>query len=312
MKRFLILLMSVLLFSYEYDLFACRCIDPETIPIDQALYKSTAVFIGEVVAIENAGSQLNIKFDVLTSYKGITEKAFIIVKTSRDASACGFPFNVGERYLVFTYGKDAFYTSICTKTQPLSKAIDLLEALPKPIFSTIKETDTYADNAKKIDALLKQIEKELTKYKDESLLIKIKDARILLRDYSTQTAPGTKESKCPIIGCPPCPPCPEISQHGQSDQINEQDFSNFFNEYKKASTDKDKLRLLESLLTSGSYLSVSQIIPLLKQLDFSSNRKSFFKTIKGHISDLQNIYQIYNHLDFQSEKDEAERILEGK
>ncbi|MCX7959138.1 MAG: DUF4476 domain-containing protein [Deltaproteobacteria bacterium] len=311
MKKMMIFTALILLsLFYSHNLFACKCIDPGSIPIDETIKKSSAVFIGEVVSIESEATHLRVKFDVLASYKGIKEKSYIVVKTAKTDEACGYPFKAGERYLVFTYGDDAFYTGLCSRTGLLSDVGDTIALLPKPIFSVISETEEYRDEAKKIDAALRQIEREITKYKNESLLIKIKDIRIMVRDYTQSKS--NKECKCPVIGCPPCPPCPQIIPQNPLNQINEPDFSKFFSEYKKASADKDKLRLLESLLSSGIYLNVSQTISLLKEIDFASNRKKFFTIIKGHISDPQNIYQIYNHLDFSSEKDEAKRILEGK
>ncbi len=310
MKKGLVALALILSFFYSYELFACKCIDPNSIPIEETIKKSTAVFIGEVVSIESEANYLKVKFDVLASYKGINEKSFIIVKTAKSEAACGYPFKAGEKYLVFTYGDDAFYTGLCSRTGPLNDAGETIALLPKPLFSLISETEQHTDEAKKIDSLLRQIEKEVAKYKNESLMLKIKDVRIMIKDYS-QPAPA-KDCKCPMIGCPPCPPCPQIPQQNPPNQMSETDFSKFFAEFKKASMDKDKLRLLESIMNSGAYLSVSQVISLLKQVDFASNRKKFFTIIKGHISDPQNIYQIYNQLDFNSEKDEAKRILEGK
>lgn len=312
MKRtiFFIYLSLFLFFSYE-NLYACKCIDPYSIPMKETIKKSTAVFIGEVVSIENEPTLLSVKFDVLASYKGIDKKAYIIVKTAKIDEACGFPFKVGERYIVFTYGDDAFYTSICTRTKLLSEAGDTIALLPPPIFSYLNETDKTYSELDKVELLLKQIEKDITKYRDENLLLKIKDARLLLKDYS-QKAQKT-EPKCPIIACPPCPPCP-TPQKTEQVQIgmSEADFSAFYSEVKKADTGRDKLRLIESLMNSNATLSVNQVIALLKLLDFSSDRKKFFPIIKGHIADPQNIYKIYNHLDFSSDREEARKILEGK
>ncbi len=310
MKRIVFISFLCCSLLFYKQIFACTCIDQNFTSINEDLNKSTAVFIGEVVSITGESKYLKIKFDVLASYKGINERSYIIVKTAKSSSACGFPFKIKERYLVFTYGEDAFYTGICSRTRLLADAREIITFLPKPIFSLINETEEYSDEFKKMDIILKQIESDITKYKDEKLLLKIKDARIILRDYA-QTK-SNQESKPPMIGCPPCPPCAKMPAESNASQLNEEDFFKFFSEYKKANSDKDKLILLESLMNSGKYLNVSQAISLLKQIDFSSSRKEFFTLIKGHISDPQNIYQIYNHLDFQSEKVEAKRILEAK
>lgn len=292
---------------YTHQAFACKCVDPDSIPIEEAISKSTAIFIGEVISIANAQKDLEVKFDVLTSYKGIDRRSYISVRTARTEALCGYPFKVGERYLVFTYGSDILYTSLCTRTAPLNKSEMTISMLPKPLFSFISETDEYTDMLRRIDSLLREIEKGVSKYKDEGLILKIKDARIILRDYAQSKE--TKECRCPACLCPPCP---HIHHKKSDNQLDEEDFANFTKEFKKASTDSERLRLIESLINSGVSLKVSQVISLLKNIDFSSDRKKFFTIIKGHISDPQNIYQIYNHLDFESERDEAKRILESR
>ncbi len=289
--------------------YACKCM---SISVNEAFNKSNAVFIGEAVSIEKVDRFLNVKLDVLVSYKGIEQKAYIIVKTAPNDESCGFPFNIGEKYLVFAHGEDAYYTGICSNTRRLDEAKEILEKLPEPIFSYINISADSGDDAAKIDSLLKSIEKGVTKYKDEQLLLKIKDTRLLFKDYSSKMEIRAKTAcSCPKIGCPPCPPCNAI-QKTDTGEMTEQDFNKFYSTFKSESSDKDRLRLVESIMNGGSKITVSQVIALLKGIDFSSNKKKFFLLIKGHIVDPQNIYQIYNHLDFQSEKDEAKRILEGK
>ncbi|MCX7943188.1 MAG: DUF4476 domain-containing protein [Deltaproteobacteria bacterium] len=311
MKKISLIVIVIIVVIYHGELFGCKCIDPESIPIDETIKKSTTIFIGEVISIESEQRYLKVKFDVLASYKGIKERSYIVVKTAKDDAACGYPFKVGKRYLVFTYGEDAFYTGRCSRTKLLKDSGETIAMLPKPIFSVIEEAEYHINNERRIDSLLKQIEREIAKYNNEDLLIKIKDVRLMIKDYY-QSQPS-KECKCPTIGCPPCPPCPHTTTSYQTNQINEQEFAKFYSEFKNASSDNDRLRILESLLGSQDlYLSVSQIISLLKEVDFSSNRKKFFKIIKGHVSDPHNIYQIYNHLDFESEKEEVKKILEGR
>jgi hypothetical protein len=309
MKKLLSCAIVSLLFLllFRSELLACKCRDPNSVPVKEDIKKSTAIFIGEVVSIESGSTLLSVKLDVLASYKGIDRKAYVIVRTAKIDEACGFPFKVGVRYLVFTYGDDAFYTSICTRTRPLSEARDLLPLLPPPIFSYIKETEINYSELDRAELLLREIEEGIIRYKDENLLLKIKDVRILLKEYSQKSQKN--EHQCPIMGCPPCPPCKvEQSQTGMA----ENDFSAFYSEFKKADTGRDKLRLVESLMNSGATLSVNQVIALLKLLDFSSDKKKFFTLIKSHIADPQNTYKIYNHLDFSSDKEEAKKILEGK
>lgn len=102
---------------------ACTCMhlrgDPAT-----AFSSAAAVFSGKVLKITEGkeglpGSglkELAVKFRVEQSWK-LIRKDKVTVFTVNKGSMCGFPFKVGERYLVYARGgRDKFSTDICTRT----------------------------------------------------------------------------------------------------------------------------------------------------------------------------------------------------
>ena len=119
---------------------ACTC-DPE-VPPRAALQSATAVFLGEATyqetiykkVSENKGkvsfvAEVLVKFVVEKSWKGAKNKEFII-RTSEEG--CGYKFTLGEKYLVYAYGKDILATSGCTRTRSLADARDDLKELGRP------------------------------------------------------------------------------------------------------------------------------------------------------------------------------------
>jgi hypothetical protein len=62
-----------------------------------------------------------VTFDVISSWKGV-EQAQTVVRTAMDSAACGFDFEVGKRYLVYTYNDDAgnANTGLCDRTKLLT------------------------------------------------------------------------------------------------------------------------------------------------------------------------------------------------
>ncbi|MDQ3713249.1 MAG: hypothetical protein M3388_13665 [Acidobacteriota bacterium] len=104
------------------NVLACSCIlqDSESIEkqVKKAYTNSTAVFVGEVVEViekPNAYS-VEVKFKVVKSWKNELKDAASIT-TGRGGGDCGFEFEVGKKYLVYTDGdKNNLRTNICTRT----------------------------------------------------------------------------------------------------------------------------------------------------------------------------------------------------
>ena len=69
------------------------------------------------------------RFGVIDAFKGVTVKE-ITVRERQHTAACGYPFRVGEPYLVFARHRHGlYYSGICARTQPLAVATDDLEML---------------------------------------------------------------------------------------------------------------------------------------------------------------------------------------
>ncbi|MFL6375638.1 MAG: hypothetical protein ACJ73D_13305, partial [Pyrinomonadaceae bacterium] len=101
--------------------FGCECSVRNDFEAEVALSK--AVFMGEVISIDNAWPDSIVTFRVGKVWKG-TKSDTIVVKTSHQGSACGFNFTKGESYLVYAYNDGALRTSICTRTAPAGYASD--------------------------------------------------------------------------------------------------------------------------------------------------------------------------------------------
>ncbi|MDI6802948.1 MAG: T9SS type A sorting domain-containing protein [Bacteroidota bacterium] len=74
-----------------------------------------------------------VKFSVTSSWKGITTD-IVDVYTAIHGISCGYPFSIGEEYLVYTiYRNDRHYTSTCSRTSHIDDADDDILALGSPV-----------------------------------------------------------------------------------------------------------------------------------------------------------------------------------
>jgi hypothetical protein len=129
----LLLLTSTMIFLCSTTGYACTCIQIEkSLAVD--LEKYGAVFSGKVVDIKKSETRehtVEVKLMVEKSWKYVdTEEA--IVLTDEDESACGFPFKVGESYLIWAWkSKDGnkLGTNYCSRTQGLMGADKTLKEL---------------------------------------------------------------------------------------------------------------------------------------------------------------------------------------
>lgn len=113
---------------------ACTCEMPP--PPKEALEQAREVFAGTALEISEPefGDVLTVRFEVTEAWKGVDERE-IEVGTSRGGSAaCGFEFQKGDEYLVYTGenqssdGPDSV-TGICHRTTDLTNAGEDLDAL---------------------------------------------------------------------------------------------------------------------------------------------------------------------------------------
>jgi hypothetical protein len=141
LPRNLTCVFAVLAFSAP-SAFSCSCAPKPS--VGKALSQSDAVFVGRVIAWHNASIECapgrsfpgyTFVFEVERLYKGALSSE-VAVLTGNGRGDCGCPFTVGEKYLVYAYGKKGLETNICTRTTNIGRAdADLAElGDPKTIF----------------------------------------------------------------------------------------------------------------------------------------------------------------------------------
>lgn len=136
---------------------ACSCMAPP--PPQEALEQSDEVFTGEVVEIsEISGQSLSVRFSVSEVWKGVEQRE-IEVATPNNSAACGFSFEEGGEYLVYTNenmggrGTDTS-TGLCSRTADLANAGDDLDALGKGTpGSELTAADTGDDDSDEEESL---------------------------------------------------------------------------------------------------------------------------------------------------------------
>ena len=109
--------------------YACTCMAPRT--VEEAVAKSSAVFIGRVMTIyrpflDRLGitqtSGHRVEFEIMKRWKGPNAKT-IAVTTRLSGEACGYPFAKSKEYLVYVVDEPAdIQTGICTGTKDAADA----------------------------------------------------------------------------------------------------------------------------------------------------------------------------------------------
>jgi len=135
----LILVYAVLSYLLGVELgYACTCMAPRT--VEEALGKSSAVFIGRVTRIyrpvldklgltETYGYR--VKFEIKKRWKGPSSKT-LVVTTRLSGEACGYPFEENKEYLVYVVNQPAdIQTGICTGTKDVAGAELEIEQLDR-------------------------------------------------------------------------------------------------------------------------------------------------------------------------------------
>jgi hypothetical protein len=152
-RRAVSLLAAVLILTLAWPrpAAACSCVPPE--PPPQAFTGAHAVFSGTVTQINPGGSLLAQWYDtvrqwlglpitagaqsvvvqVTQSWKGV-QSTPIRVQTDGSSAMCGFPFTVGQQYVIYSYsGGGPLSASSCSRTAELSHAtadLAYLQTLP--------------------------------------------------------------------------------------------------------------------------------------------------------------------------------------
>ena len=125
----LILSLSLLwFFANTGQSLACSCVRPGS-PSEE-LAQSSSVFAGRVVSVRefndpNATHDYSstdptaVEFEVDTIWKGSSNET-IYLTTARSEASCGFTFDEGEEYIV--YSRDGSTVSLCSRTALLENA----------------------------------------------------------------------------------------------------------------------------------------------------------------------------------------------
>ena len=141
----LILILPVLgfwLVAYPDRSLACSCLEPDS--PSEALAEADAVFLGRAVSVSEVDDGRTFRntviteFNVATVWKGPV-KPTVQISSEADGAACGYYFAEGVEYVVYAYGGSALRTGLCSRTAPLSRALDDLtelgegQAPPEPV-----------------------------------------------------------------------------------------------------------------------------------------------------------------------------------
>ena len=125
----LILSLSLLwFFANTGQSLACSCVRPGS-PSEE-LAQSSSVFVGRVVSVRefndpnathdySSTDPTTVEFEVDTIWKGPYNET-IYLTTARSEASCGFTFDEGEEYIV--YSRDGSTVSLCSRTALLENA----------------------------------------------------------------------------------------------------------------------------------------------------------------------------------------------
>ncbi len=101
-------------------------------PVEDAYALASSVFVGKVMNVRERTRNVKVSFKVYKAFKGRLDDVTVILTSFPNDMGQGYPFQIEEQYLVFTYAQDGRdYTSSCTRTKPLSKAASDLKILTK-------------------------------------------------------------------------------------------------------------------------------------------------------------------------------------
>ncbi len=131
---------SILIWLYwSATASACTCLPK--LPARDALVHADVVFVGRAIACHvievdlmrgSARWGYSFDFEVQRVYKGRLSSE-VTIRTFSARGGCGFPFVLGEDYLVYAQGDEQFVTTICDRTAGFRHAESDLEELGPPI-----------------------------------------------------------------------------------------------------------------------------------------------------------------------------------
>lgn len=168
MRKIFCVLLSLVTFIFFINFspntgYACSCAEPGS--AQEELERSSAVFSGEVIGIldknknsyiQSSADPIAILFEVEETWKGVTQSQ-VVVYTERDEASCGYQFEINTKYLVFAYESGgSFKTSYCSKTTPLTLAIDDMDELGEGEVPTEQVSIELTKDESQITSLIKQ------------------------------------------------------------------------------------------------------------------------------------------------------------
>ena len=92
--------------------------------------------------------------------------------------------------------------------------------------------------------------------------------------------------------------------------LSDEKFTILYNKVKNASFDDRKMDLIE-VASLGAFYSCEQCASIMSILSFGDKKLAALRLMAPRIIDPHRAYLIYDKLTFQSEKDEAARIIGG-
>lgn len=90
---------------------------------EDARANATAIFEGRVESVAPEGEmEVRVRFHVTQAWRGVEHESVEIV-TANNSAACGFPFEVGQHYLVYAGQDEAdLGVSLCSRTARMDDA----------------------------------------------------------------------------------------------------------------------------------------------------------------------------------------------
>ena len=137
MKKGIKLLVTTLILIQSTDLFACSCADlfkSVQKKVENAYKESDLILTGKIIDKNVRQSTLYHRSDDLVTYtveittriKGDVKSAKVSITSYRGSEYCGFIFEIGKEYLIYSYEQNnEYFTDLCTETKNMDSASEL-------------------------------------------------------------------------------------------------------------------------------------------------------------------------------------------
>lgn len=112
---------------------ACKCLPPPEPCV--ALERSSAVFVGDLLGVEQGPWSYILTFYVTKAWKGVTTQV-VTVTTNDGNEGCGYPLPSNRAQVIYASGSSPLGVSACSRSHPLQypdEDTDILELGPPAI-----------------------------------------------------------------------------------------------------------------------------------------------------------------------------------